>query len=86
MEDLIRSYEESRAALSMRIAMLRERLRNDPTLRQMEVDSLKARIAVLSQERTELLYDIREMQEHTQQHRSERNTVFVKVNHAQKTG
>jgi len=86
MEDLIRSYEESRAALSMRIAMLRERLRNDPTLRQMEADSLKARIAVLSQERTELLYDIREMQEHTQQHRSERNTVFVKVNHAQKTG
>ncbi len=86
MENLIRSYEESRAALSMRIAMLRERLRSDPPLKQMEEDSIKARIAILSQERTELLRDIREMKEHTQQHRCERSAVFVKVNHGRKTG
>lgn len=86
MEDLIRSYEESRVALSMRIAMLREKLRTDTTLRQMEEDSIKARIAILSQERTELLRDIREMQEHTQQHKNARNGVFVRVNHGRKTG
>ena len=84
MEDLIRSYEESRAALSMRIASLRERLRSE-TLRQMEEDSLKARIAILSQERTELLRDIREMQGHTQQQKTY-STVFVKVSQRRRTG
>lgn len=86
MEDLIRSYEESRAALSMRIAMLREQLRSDTTLRQMEIDAIKARIAILSQERTELLHDIREMLAHTRQHIRERNALFVKVNLGKKIG
>ncbi len=81
MQELIASYEESRALIIGRIAELRDRLKNDTTLRTKEQDALKARIDLLCQERSELQQDIRAMREHTELHRNERNAAFSETNH-----
>ncbi len=81
MQELIASYEESREAIIKRIAELRDKLKNDKTLLSKQQDALRARIDLLCQERTELQLDIRQMREHTELHRCERNAAFSKTNH-----
>ncbi|MBE6851064.1 MAG: hypothetical protein E7504_04920 [Ruminococcus sp.] len=80
MQDLINCYEESRTAIISRIKELRDKLKTDKTLKTKEQDALKARIDLLCQERTELQQDIREMREHTQQHKQERSASFRSAN------
>lgn len=64
MKRMIEEYEQCRAQLLERIHSLNEQLRQGEVLGNIERDDLLLRRSLLMAERTELLRDIREMQEH----------------------
>ncbi len=63
MKKMIEDYKSCDAALTARITNLRKRLKSDK-LRTKERQALEARINLLSEERTEIRHDIREMMAH----------------------